>query len=198
VKPGNGRVTQRRARPRPYDCTLPAVASESSALHGARARSQSERERRARPRFAVGEEGKHRRVLIFDRRREHDERAGAKWRERKASRRRVHVRKGFELGAKPPDFDAQSRAMRFVGVLRPKGASEQRAPRNIRAPRFAQCANEREQDRPRGERDRGVGVAHGLAATVDDKRPRSEQRFDLLEEEGPFRAGRNQARGGRV
>jgi hypothetical protein len=31
VKPGAGRVIQRRARPRPYDCTLPALASESSA-----------------------------------------------------------------------------------------------------------------------------------------------------------------------
>jgi hypothetical protein len=31
VNPGTGGVTQRRARPRPNDCTLPAAASESSA-----------------------------------------------------------------------------------------------------------------------------------------------------------------------
>src|SRR5579863_4552961 len=32
VNPGTGAVTQRRARPRPWACTLPAMASELSAL----------------------------------------------------------------------------------------------------------------------------------------------------------------------
>ena len=31
VKPGTGGVIQRRARPRPNDCTFPVAASESSA-----------------------------------------------------------------------------------------------------------------------------------------------------------------------
>jgi hypothetical protein len=67
-------------------------------------------------------------MLIFDRRREYDDLASAPRRQCKASRRRIHVCESSKLEAKPPDFDAQPRAMRFISVPRPKGACEERAP----------------------------------------------------------------------
>ena len=137
-------------------------------------------------------------MLIFDRRREHDDLACAPRRQRKASRRRADVRRGSKLEAKPPDFDAQPRAMRFIGVLRPEGAGEERAPRDVRGPRFAQRARKREQYRTRRERYHGVGVAHDMAACIHDERSRRQQRFNLLKPEQPLLARRNQARGRRV
>jgi hypothetical protein len=79
-------------------------------------------------------------MLIFDRRREYDDLACAPRRQCKASRRRIHVCESSKLEAKPPDFDAQPRAMRFISVPRPKGACEERAPWDVRGPRFAQRA----------------------------------------------------------
>jgi len=49
--------------------------------------------------------------------------------------------------------------MRFIDVLRPEGAREERAPRHIRRPGFAQSARECEQDRARRERRKLVEVA---------------------------------------
>jgi hypothetical protein len=137
-------------------------------------------------------------MLTFDRRREHDNLTRAPRGEREASRRRVHVCQTSQLEAKPTDSDAQSRAMRFVGVPGPKSAGKERGPGDVRGPNFAQRAGEREQDRARRERDRGVGVAHDMAASIDDERSRSEQRLDLLEEERSFLARCNQARGRRI
>ena len=66
-KPGTGGVIQRRARPRPSDCTLPAAASDTERpLHGALAGPERDREGRARPRLAIGEEGEHPRMLLLD------------------------------------------------------------------------------------------------------------------------------------
>src|SRR5205823_12657831 len=60
-------------------------------LHGALAASKRKRQGRARPRLAVGEEGEHCRVLLFDARRQHDDLACAARRQRKTSLRRAHV-----------------------------------------------------------------------------------------------------------
>jgi len=65
-KPGTGGVIQRHARPRPYHCTLASRASCSkrpaarcAVLFRARAPE------RARPSLTIGEESKHRRMLVF-------------------------------------------------------------------------------------------------------------------------------------
>ena len=137
-------------------------------------------------------------MLLFDRRRQHHDLAGAARRQRKASLGRAHVCQRPKLHAKPPDFDPQPCAMRFIGVLRPEGASEERAPRHVSGPRFAQRAGEREQYRTRRERDHRACVPHDIAACVHDERPRPQQRFYLLEQEGTLLSTRNQARGGRV
>ena len=55
--------------------------------------------------------------------------------------------------AQPPDLDPQPGAMRFIGVLRPEGAREQRVPRHVAGPGFGERAGEREQHRARRERD---------------------------------------------
>ena len=137
-------------------------------------------------------------MLIVDRRRDHDDPACAPRRQRKTQRRRAYVGESSQLEAKPPDFDAQSRAMRFIGVLRLECASKQRASRNVCRPRLTQRAYKREQDRARCERDHGLCIAHHVAAGVDDERPRSQQRFNLLKQEKPLLARSNQTRGGRV
>jgi hypothetical protein len=137
-------------------------------------------------------------MLIFDRRRKHDDFASTPRRQRKARRRRADIRESSELGSKTRNFDAQSRAMRFVGVLRPKGASEERAPRHVRGPRFAQRARKRKQHRTCGERDDGIGVSHDMAACVNDQRTRSQQRFNVPKQHNPLLAGHNQAGGRRV
>jgi hypothetical protein len=48
-------------------------------------------------------------------------------RQRKASLRRAQVCQRPKLHAKPPDFDPQPCATRFIGVLRPEGACDERA-----------------------------------------------------------------------
>jgi hypothetical protein len=63
-------------------------------------------------------------MLLFDGRRQHDDLARAARRQRKASLRRAHVGQRPQHRAKPPDFDPQPRAMRFIGELRPEGARE--------------------------------------------------------------------------
>jgi hypothetical protein len=88
--------------------------------------------------------------------------------------------------------------MRFIGLLRAKGACEQRASRNICRPGFAERAHKGEQYRTCGERDRGACVAYDMAACVHDEGARSQYRFNLLKEEGTFLTTRNHARGGSV
>jgi AraC-like DNA-binding protein len=58
------------------------------------------------------------------------------------------LRKGNSLkliAAKPSDFDSQSRAMRFIGVLRSKCPRKEHVSRHVSRPRFAQRVCEREQ-----------------------------------------------------
>ena len=86
-------------------------------LHRALAGAKRERQGRARPRLAVGEEGEHRGMLLFDGGRQHDDLACAARYQRKALLRRAHVCQRPKLHAKPRDFHAQPCAMRFIGVL---------------------------------------------------------------------------------
>ena len=79
-------------------------------------------------------------MLVFNGRRQHHDLARTARRKRKTQRRRTDVRDSFQLGAKSSDLDAQPRAMRFVGMLCPKGAGQQRTPGHIRGPRFGQRA----------------------------------------------------------
>src|SRR5713101_2870010 len=88
--------------------------------------------------------------------------------------------------------------MRFIGVLRSKCPRNERVPRYVSGPRFAQRACEREQHRTPCERDHRECVTHDMTARVDDERFRSQQRFDLFEQEESLLATRNQARRGRV
>ena len=54
-------------------------------------------------------------MLLFDGPRQHDDLACAARRQRKPSLRRAHVGQRPKHRAKPPDFDSQPRAMRFIG-----------------------------------------------------------------------------------
>jgi hypothetical protein len=88
--------------------------------------------------------------------------------------------------------------MRFIGMLRPKGAGKERAPRDIGRPRFGQRACKREQNRTCRKRDNGAGVAHDMAACIHDERPRSQQRLNFVKQENPLLARGNHPRGRRV
>ena len=132
------RSAQRRAGPRPNDCTFPAAASKSSArctvrglvpsaiasaeldqgyVTGCRARKKAEA---------------HRRMLLFDRRRQRDEIVSCvARRQRKAALPVGAVAEHSQIGAKPSDFDAQPGAVEIIGLLRPEGACEERAPRHF-------------------------------------------------------------------
>ena len=93
MKPGSDAVIQRRARPRPWDRTLSPAASWSSARCTVRwLASKREREGGARPRFTVGEKGDHRRMLPFDRTRQHHELTCATRHQPKPKLRRAHAR----------------------------------------------------------------------------------------------------------
>ena len=117
MNPGTDGVIQRRARPRPNDCTLPA-ASMVEPLHGAlaparRARAPSSTTihhppgRRALPR------------LLLDRTRQHDDTRA--WRGAIAILVcRADSGKRPKQPAKPTDFDTQACAMRFIDELDPK------------------------------------------------------------------------------
>ena len=160
-------------------------------LHGALARAQRQRQRRARPRLAVGEEGEHRarapRLRPAAPARRPRGRGAAS--SAKPSLRRADAGKRPQQRAQPSDFDAQPRAMRFVGVLPAERARDEHVPRHIAGPRFAERAREREQHRSRRERDHACrACAHDVTAGVDDERLRRQQRFDVLEQERPLLA----------
>ena len=57
-------------------------------------------------------------MLVFDRPRQHDDLACMARHQREASLGRADVGQRPQHGAKPPDFDSQTRAMRFIGELR--------------------------------------------------------------------------------
>ena len=154
MNPGTGGVIQRRARPRPKACTLPVAASESSARCTVRwLVAKRQRQRRAGPRFAIGEEGEHGRMLLFYGRRQHDDLACAARLQRKTSLRRTHLGQRSKHLAKPAGFDPQSRAQRFIGELQAECARDERVSRYVSRPCFAQRACEREQHRTPRERD---------------------------------------------
>src|SRR5256886_10319360 len=67
-------------------------------------------------------------MLLFDGRRQHDDLACAARRQRKPSLRRAHLGQRPKLRAKTPEFDSQPCTIRFIGVLRPEGACDERAP----------------------------------------------------------------------
>ena len=70
------------------------------------------------------------------RRGEHDHVAGANRHERKAILGRVDPGNCHQRLAQTPDFDAQSRAMRFIGMFGAERAREQRGPWRVIRPRF--------------------------------------------------------------
>jgi hypothetical protein len=80
-------------------------------LHGALACAKRQRERRARPGFAVGKEGKHCRMLLLDGPRQNDDPAPTPRHQRKSSLCCAHVRDGLQRPSKPPDLDPQPRAV---------------------------------------------------------------------------------------
>jgi len=137
-------------------------------------------------------------VFLFDRPRQHDDLLPATRHQRKALLRRAHTGQRAQLGTKAPDFDAQSRAMRCIGELRPEGPREERTPRDVSGPRLAKRSCEGEQDGTPGERDHRVCVTHGMAARVHDERPRRQQRRDVIEQEQALLAAHNQPRRRRV
>ena len=57
-------------------------------------------------------------MLLIDGPRQHDNLACAARRKRKPSLRRADAGQRPKHPAKPPDFDSQARAMRFIGELR--------------------------------------------------------------------------------
>jgi hypothetical protein len=137
-------------------------------------------------------------MLLFDGSRQNDNFACAVRRQRKSSPGRAHVRQPPKHPAQAPDFDSQARAMRFIGSLRPKCARDQRVPRDVSRPRFAQRTCERKQHRTSCERDHPVLVTHDMTASVYDECSGGQQRFNLLEYEESLLAAPNEARGGRA
>jgi predicted dithiol-disulfide oxidoreductase (DUF899 family) len=137
-------------------------------------------------------------MLLFGGSRQDEDLACAARRQRKTTLGRAHVGQRPKHLAKPPYFDPQPRAMRFVGDLRSECASHERASRYVSRPSFAERACEREEHRTLCERDGVLFVTYQMTASVHYERFRGQQRFDLLEQEQPFLAIRNQARSGLV
>ena len=88
--------------------------------------------------------------------------------------------------------------MGFVGVLSAERAGEQHVPRHVPRPCLAERASKREQHRTPCERHEHVPLAHEIAAGVDDKRVRREQRLYFLQQERALLAARDQPRRRRV
>ncbi len=116
VNPGTGGVIQRRARPRPNDCILPAAASESrarwtvrwlapSASANAELDQDSPSARKASTAACSSSTGRASTTTSRAR-------CGTS---SKPLLRRTHVSQRAKHPAKPADFDPQPRAMRFIG-----------------------------------------------------------------------------------
>jgi hypothetical protein len=73
-------------------------------------------------------------MLFLNGRGQDDDLQGTARRERKAILGRPHICEGAELASKPPDFDAQSRSMRFIGIFPPECACDESIPRDIPRP----------------------------------------------------------------
>ena len=156
---------------------MPSSASASSAATWADVERQ--RQRRTRPRLAIAEQSKHLGMVSFDGRRQHSDHIRPGRFQYEASLRRVQSAQRPECFAQPPDLDTQPRAMRLIGITRPKGARDQRFARDIFGPRLGEHAGEREQHRTTSKRNDAPPGAHDLAAGIDHERVRSNQRLDL-------------------
>ncbi len=73
--------------------------------------------------------------------------------------------------------------MRFVGMLCTECPPNERVPRQISGPRFAERTRQRKQHRTPCEPDRGVYATHDMTARVHDEHPRFQYRFNLLKQE---------------
>src|SRR5262245_865477 len=133
-------------------------------------------------------------MLAFDGRCQHDNFGGAARRECKPLPRRAPARERPKLSAKPPNFHAEARTMRFVGALCTEYPPDEYIPRQVSGPGLAERTREREQNRTPCKRHRNVRAAHHMTARVHDERPRFHDRFNLLEQTRSFLAMRNQPR----
>ena len=200
VNPGTGGVSQRRARPRPNDCTRPAVCQRvERALHACagscRARAPAPSSTRLRRRRATRAPPHARRRSAAPARRPWRSRRGASAKPRVVALTLASARSS----ARSRPISTRSRARcDSSACVAPNARAMQRVARHVAGPRLAERPREREQHRPRGERDHRACVAHRVTAGVDDQRLRRQQRLDLVEPERALLAAGDQARGGRV
>jgi hypothetical protein len=150
-------------------------------LYRALTRTERKGQCRARPRFAVGEEGEHAGVFFLDGACDHDDVARGARHQREPVLRRAHVGQRSQQRAQPSDLDTQARAMGVIRKLRPKGLRNQHAARHVARPGFSERAHKREQHWTRGERDPRVRVAHDMTARIDGESLRCQQRLDVRE-----------------
>jgi hypothetical protein len=176
----SGGVIQRRAGLADRLHLAPRREVVERALHGALAGSKRQRQRRARPGLAVGEQRQQRGVLLVARPRQHGDVERVERRQREAAGGGVDAGDLGKRLAQAADLDAQPRAMRFVGMPGAEGASQQHLARGVARPGLGQRAGESEEDRPAVERDNRFGLAHDGAAGVDDKGLRREQCLDFV------------------
>ena len=137
-------------------------------------------------------------MLLFDGPRQHHDLGCPARRQHEPSLRCAHVGQRPQHPAKPPYFDSQPQPLRFIGELGSECAREERLSRCVSRPGFAQRACQREQHRTPCQRDHRAFVTHDITAGVHDQRARRQQRFDLLEQEEPLLAARDEARSGGV
>jgi hypothetical protein len=173
VNPGTGGVIQRRARPRPIDCTLAPAASESSArctvrwlAPSASANDELDHDspsaRKASTAACFSSTGRASTTTSRARR-------GTNLNPRFVALTPASVRRS--LRSRPTSTRKRARCDSSPRVECPR---EERAPRYVSGPRFAQRTCEREQHRTPCERDHRACVAHDITARVYDERPRRE------------------------
>jgi hypothetical protein len=108
-------------------------------------------------------------MLVFNGRRQHDHLTRAARRQHKPVLRSAHAGQRMKRRSKSPDFDAQPRAMGFIGRLSSECARNECASRRVFGPCFTKRAYEREQYRTRCERNRRVGIANDMTAGVHNE-----------------------------
>ena len=172
MNPGTGAVIQRRARPRPKDCTLPAVTSASSARCTVRALAPS-----ASARAELDHDSPSARKAI----------TAACWSSTGgASTTTSPARRGANANPRVVALtlasDRSSARSRPIStrkrarcdssaLLRTECSLDERVPRHVTGPRFAESTREREQNRTPCERDRRIRAAHDITARVHDEGP---------------------------
>ena len=148
-KPGTGGVSQRRARPRPNDCTRARGRERvERPLHGALAGAERQRQGRARPGLPVGEQRRDRRML-GRRPAAPARRPRGAWRGASAKPRCVAPMpaSGRSIRRSRP-ISTRSRARCDSSAsLPPNAPRDQQLARGIAGPGLGQRAGEREQDR---------------------------------------------------